>query len=259
MTDSEDKPIVTKSNLKSVLAYVGLSPGDAVAFHASLSAFGHVEGGADTLIDAILETIGPDGTALAPTLTFAQAHGPDCPPDFDVRSSPCVTGRTPEVFRLRPGAVRSLHPTHSWTAIGARAAEYTAGHEDCLTPCDEKSPLGKLARDPRGKVLMLGVTLRSCTFFHFAEETARVAYHLQPAPTHVIMTGADGGKIERDFVLHRWGGEPKDFTKPEPELLRLGIMRKTRCGNAEIRLLCAPATADFLVDNLRRNPHYLLA
>jgi len=260
MSNSAAKtPVVTKSDLEKNFSSLGLSPGDVVAFHTSLSAFGYVEGGADAVIDAILEAIGPGGTALAPTLTFDRRWSPEVPPVFDVRTTPSVTGRTPEVFRKRPGAIRSLHPTHSWTAIGARAVEYTTGHEDSLTPCGPRSPLGRLAGDPRGKVLLLGADLRCCTFLHYCEEVAAVPYHLQQRPTHVVMTDAEGHKVERDCYLHRWPDEPTDFTKPEAELVRLGIMRKRRIGNAEIRLLKARETADFVIDKLRGDAHYLLA
>jgi len=253
-----DKPAVTKDDLKAGLASVGLGLGDVVAFHTSLSAFGYIEGGADAVIDSVLETVGPQGTALAPTLTFAEKHGPQSPPEFDVRTTPSVTGRTPEAFRKRSGAVRSLHPTHSWTALGARSLELTSGHEDVATPCGDGSPLSKLAA-MGGKILMLGVDLHSCTFFHYCEEMARVPYHLQKLPTYCVMIDANGRTVERDCYLHFWGPEPKDFTKPEGELLRLGIMRKARVGSGEIRLLDARKTADFLIERLRREPTYLLA
>ena len=248
--------VVTKSILKTALADLGLAPGDVVAFHTSLSAFGHIENGADTVIDAILETIGPSGTALAPTLTFDERWGPECPPVFDVRRTPSVTGRTPEVFRLRPDAVRSLHPTHSWAAIGPRARELTTGHEDSPTPCGPESPLGRLARDPRGKILLAGVTLKSCTFFHHCEEVAGVPYHLQKRPTHVVMTDTTGAVIERDLYLHCWHGLALDFTKPEADLLRLGVMKKAFLIHAPLSLLNANRTAEFIIDNLRRNAEY---
>ena len=257
MNAPTETPRVSKPDLESALAALGLGRGDVVAFHTSLSAFGRIRGGADALIDAVLETVGREGAALAPTFTFDARWGPGCPPVFDLRQSLSVTGRTPEVFRLRPNALRSLHPTHSWAAIGARAVDITRGHEDSPTPCGPISPLGRLVA-LSGKVLLLGVTLESCTFFHYCEEVAVVPYHLQPRPTRVVMTTAAGATVERDFYLHRWGGSPRDFTKPEPELLRLGLMRKTTLGPAEIRLLDASKTAEFLIDILRHNPDYFL-
>jgi aminoglycoside 3-N-acetyltransferase len=251
--------IVTKGGLKGAFEELGLGRGDSVAFHTSLSAFGHIEGGADAVIDAIFETIGPEGTALAPTLTFAEEHGPERPPVFCVATTPSVTGQTPEVFRKRPGAVRSLHPTHGWTAIGARAAELTAGHENTLTPCGAGSPLAKLAALSNGRILMLGVDLHSCTFFHYCEEVAQVPYHLQKALTHCVMTDSDGRTVERDYFLHFWGPERKDFTKPEGELLARGLMRTCTVGCGEVRLLDARETGLFMIDLLRRDPCYLLA
>ncbi len=71
-------PVVTKSDMVAGLRSVGLSRGQHVIVHSSLSRFGRVEGGAETVIAALKEIITPEGTVVMPTFTsriefFAEA------------------------------------------------------------------------------------------------------------------------------------------------------------------------------------------
>jgi aminoglycoside 3-N-acetyltransferase len=125
---------VTRMMISDRLRSLGVKNGDILLVHSSLSRFGHVEGGADAVIDGILDAVGTEGTVLVPTLTGSDKLSPANPPIFDVLNTPSWTGIIPETFRKRPEAVRSLHPTHSVAAIGKKAREITANHEKCNTP-----------------------------------------------------------------------------------------------------------------------------
>jgi aminoglycoside N3'-acetyltransferase len=63
----EKREVVTKEELKRGLRKLGLKEGDTVGVHSSLSSFGYVEGGADAVIDALLEVVGEEGTIVMPT------------------------------------------------------------------------------------------------------------------------------------------------------------------------------------------------
>ncbi len=54
-----DKVHIAKDDIKKGLTSVGLNHGNVVLVHSSLSSFGYVEGGADAVIDALLEIVGP--------------------------------------------------------------------------------------------------------------------------------------------------------------------------------------------------------
>jgi len=204
---------------------LGIRPGDRVLVHSALSKFGHVEGGAGTVILGLLDTVGPEGTVLMPTLTATRGDGPRHPPRFDVRRTPGWTGRIPETLRQWPGAVRSLGPTHSVAALGADSRRLLAGHEDCRTPCGMGSPYVKLA-EVRGKIIFLGVNLDVNTTFHAAEELANVPYHLQTEPTRCSIVDEIGRVLERECVLHYWG-VPRRFSEMEEVLCEKGILK---CG-----------------------------
>ncbi|MEG2377234.1 MAG: AAC(3) family N-acetyltransferase, partial [Clostridia bacterium] len=119
---------VTGKQIAFELSLCGISSGDVVLMHSSLSSIGHVEGGADTVIDAMLDVIGPSGTFAVSTLSN---NGEP----FDPDNTPSGVGRVSEALRKRHGAIRSLHPIHSIAAIGARATELCGGHDKCASGC----------------------------------------------------------------------------------------------------------------------------
>jgi len=57
----------TRQSLVADLRALGLSAGDVVIVHSSLSALGWVVGGAQTVVEALLKAVGPTGTIVMPT------------------------------------------------------------------------------------------------------------------------------------------------------------------------------------------------
>jgi aminoglycoside 3-N-acetyltransferase len=150
-----------------------------VLVHAAIRSVGKVIGGAQTILDALLDAVGPEGTILG----YADWDGQDDVEDypelrdqarpFDPLTSRSVrdNGWFPEMLRTTPGALRSANPGASMVAIGARAEWFTAEH-----PLDygygRQSPLGKLV-EAGGKTLIIGATLDHMTLLHHAEHLAR--------------------------------------------------------------------------------------
>ena len=248
-------PIVTEYLIREGLTRLGLSAGSTALVHSSLSNFGHVEGGADAVIDALLGVIGPAGTILVPTLTGNENLSPENPPVFDPVNTPCWTGRIPETFRKRPDAIRSVHPTHSVAAIGADAMELTRDHILSITPCDEFSPYGKLARREDGYILLIGVDHDVNTTMHHVEEIAGVDYHMQRgfAESTLIINGT---KIIRHYMLHRYGAA-RNFSVMGPIFVERGIQWSTRIGDADVHLIQAKPMVEITCQCLRANPRIL--
>src|SRR4028119_13893 len=123
--------------------------------HSPLGRLGYVEGGAETVVDALREVVGPEGTVMVPTFNHGGAD------IYDPRTTPSTNGGVTEALRRRPEAHRSLHPTHPYAAIAKHAEEIVAGHLEVDT-FSRRSPLGKLA-DRGGFVLLLGVGMRANT------------------------------------------------------------------------------------------------
>ena len=136
-----------------------------------MSSIGYVEGGADTVVDAILGVLGPTGTLVVPTFTFDR--GSDDYPVFDPARDPSGMGRVTEVTRTRPGARRSCHLLHSIAALGVHADEITASHGPSAWAAD--GPFWML-NELDAHILLLGVPYLRCTFFHVVEQLVQVPY-----------------------------------------------------------------------------------
>ena len=249
---------LTSQELITGFRQAGIESGDHILVHSSLSSLGWVDGGADAVIDALSDAVGPAGTVAFPTLTGSPDDSPENPPVFDARDTKCWTGRIPETARRRHGAIRSLHPTHSVAATGAIAGWLTSGHELVRTPCGFGSPYDKLA-DVEGKIVLIGVGQSCNTSFHLAEEVAGVAYVIQDRPMDITFADMSGNWVlMRDAYLHR-PGVRRDYEAFETAMIEMGMARVGKVGDAEVRVIDATFERAFLVRRLLDDPLATLA
>ena len=202
--------LVTRSRLAHDLDELGLKPGGATMVHCRMSAIGHVVGGAESVVRALLDALGPEGTLVAYT------GWQDAPPDdldaldeatrrayleehpaYDPRValSRRNHGRVPETLRTWPGARHSGHPEAGVAAVGPLAEAITAGH-----PYDDAygagTPYARLV-EFGGQVAMLGAPLDTVTLVHYAEAVAQVPDKRRVNYRYPILKG--GERVWRTF------------------------------------------------------------
>ena len=131
--------------IREDLSALGLRKGDAVLIHSSFKSMGAVEGGIQTLVDALLSVIGDTGTLIVPTLTFVEVSAENRV--FDYLGSVSCVGAVSEFVRQMDGAKRSINPTHSCAAIGYKRDWYVGTHQMDRTPVGPNSPIYKLHAD----------------------------------------------------------------------------------------------------------------
>lgn len=190
----------TADELAEALRGAGIQRGGIVMVHARISALPWIPGGTESVVRAVLDAVGADGTVAA----FAgwednpyhlaswppekqQAYKNGMPPyDPAVSESRRSHGRFPERLRTMPGAHRGPHPEMNLVAVGPKADWLTRGAlED--DPWDERSPLGRLV-EADGTVLLLGSPLSTLTVIHHAERVAKAEpkrWHSYQMPVRV--------------------------------------------------------------------------
>lgn len=233
-------PLVTRDGLAADLRAAGVEPGETLIAHSSLSALGWVCGGAVTVVQALLDALGPDGTLVVPSQTgqlsdpALWAHPPvpeewwewirASMPAYDPRTTPTRgVGVIPETVRTWPGALRSGHPQTSFAAIGPAAAAILADHApDCRL--GERSPLARL-EEAGARVLLLGAGYESCTSFHLAE------YRIRSPLVEVGRPGPDGWEVVTEVSIDadRFDELGWDFERDH------GVARG-KAGAADVRL-----------------------
>jgi aminoglycoside N3'-acetyltransferase/aminopeptidase-like protein len=231
---------LTHADVIAAIRRAGIRTGDVIVAHSALSDFGYLAGGADTLINCLLEAVGPTGTVCVPTHSLNWIGKTP----YDPKTSPSLTGAVPAAFLRRPNAVRSLHPTHSVAAIGARAQELLDGHDHRVAPQARNGFWGKFV-DAGGKVLML-CKLQSNTLLHGAELWAGVPY--PPCEVHYLK---DGQRIETTMPGLPWHVHAFDLA--HDALRARGRLCSVKLGESQIHSMDAGEAVKALMDFLKKD------
>lgn len=222
--------------------------------HASLSAFGHVSGGAITVVGALISIsdavimpaftyqtmvipeVGPLGNAIeygsgVYTNRMAQFFRPDMPVDR-------LIGSVSEALRLYPHAERSSHPILSFT--GLNAGRYLAAQST-------GEPLGPIRRlhEEGGWVILLGVGHTVNTSIHYAELLAGREQFLRWALTPKGAVACPG-----------FPGCSDGFDALEPDLELL--TRRVQAGKAQVRAILLADLVRVVGERIAADPFALL-
>lgn len=240
----------TYSSLLKQLETLGLDPQGTLLVHSSMKSIGGVEGGADTVLDVLSEYM-KEGLLVLPAHTWSYINALN--PRFSVLESPSCVGILPELFRKRPGVIRSWHPTHSVAALGADAAMFTAGDQRWDTPCARGSVYGKLL-DRKAEVMLLGVDLRRNTFIHGIEEWVDIPGRMTDGHELLYTVTPEGEEIPVPSRRHCGLSWSQHFWKVESVLEEGGALRRGRFGDAGVMICGTVEMTDILSRMLAENP-----
>ena len=243
---------VVKSDIKEGLIALGLKTGDIVMVHSSLSSFGFVEGGANTVVEALREVIGESGTLVVPTFSRYLLGKENV---WDRENTPSMMGIISETVRGLPGAIRSSHGAHPIAAIGPKAD--TLCSEPYKTGFGPDSPFKKLV-EMDAWILLMGVDYNRCTIIHLLEAEANVPYRfLEERKATVILNGVvhpEGSAWE----YTRKEGTVNDFLPFGRLMEEKGLVRIQKVGTGTQRMFRANEMYRLGMEQSRRDIHYLL-
>jgi len=244
--------MLTLKELVSEFRNAGLSPGDSLIVHSSFRSLGPVDGGPETVIDALVQAVSPGGNVMFPTFNYT---GNIAQPYFDPAVTPCLTGIIPELARKRPNAVRSIHPTHSVAVIGPDAIELTKDHLS-FRAVGIGSPVDRLAK-MGGKVLLLGVPNTSNTTVHTGEEYAgvpKVGWTETLPYANVLMPD---GSIYRHQIDTSTSCS-NAFDAVEYVLRRHGEIHDYRIGQCRLKIMQGQDVINRVIEMIAEKPDILL-
>lgn len=212
---------LTGTEIRHGVGELGLA-GRPLCVHSSLGSFGRVDGGADTVLDALLA----EGcTVVVPTFMYESEIRPLAGADVgrngwgpgEIAGLPTRIGKAytpasnviaadmgaiPRALLKRPGRQRGNHPLNPFAAIGPLAHDII----QTQTPEAVYGPLRAIA-DLDGFVLLMGVGLDALTLIHTAE---------QDAGRNLFVRWAEGPDGEP--IATRIGGCSNGFPKLQPTL-----------------------------------------
>ena len=222
--------MIGRQELVRDLRHLGVTPGMDLMVHSSLSAIGFVEGGAETVVDALLQAVGKRGTLLAPSFNHRAATV------FNPLTTPTTNGAIPDALWRRPEAVRSMHPTHAVAAIGPRASDYCHRHLEAGIWAPD-SPIGQLVHGG-GYILALGTTHDTSTAYHVAELSVPCGC-IESFALKDRIVREDGTASEVLGLAFRNGPCPVPTHKLDSTLDRRKLQRRGKVGQAECELVKA--------------------
>ncbi len=225
--------MISFRDIASGLRKLELDPRNLAIAHNSLSSFGEVRGGEETVIGALLATV---HGLMMPTFTYKTMITPEAGPEdngiiygsgkdanrmaeffrSDMPADPSM-GVVAESLRRLPSARRSSHPILSFAGVNVEEALQAQTLEDPL------APIGILM-EKDAWVLLLGVDHTANTSIHYAEKLARRKQFTRWALTPKGVRECPG-----------WPGCSDGFDAAAPVLDR--ITRKVQVGGSLIQAL----------------------
>lgn len=245
--------MLTKQNLIEEFQAIGVEAGDALQVHSSYKSFGGVDGGPQTVIDALLDTLGDEGSLIMPAFNFDFCKGEP----WDVNETPSHMGIITELVRKDPRSRRIFHPIYSFSIIGKQAEFLTKDRYKSSYGRD--SLFGKL-RQLDGKIMVVGLAYNdSMTFFHHVEEIEGCDYRYLKDFTGMV-TDEKGNTYEDTFQMLVRDIDKGVHTMVDPmaELAEeQGLIKHRQIGEAAVKLMNANDIYAFTVREMKRDPKLL--
>ncbi len=148
-----------------------------------------------------------------------------------------------EIFRQKPGVVRSFNPAHPILAWGPAAQWIIADHENTMYSCGKGSPFEKLVH-VQAKALFFDVSLRrSMTFFHHVKDQFKDTLPVklyEEIPVESIVIDTSGN--EKSVKSYVFSSESRRYRSQylQQTLIEEEVVKTEKIGNTKLIVLQLP-------------------
>lgn len=268
---SEEKKTVydpiTRQRLAETLRKIGVRSDQIIEVHARLSSFDWLIGGAQTIVDTLMEIAGETGTIMMPMHHIGNSEPSDwenppvapslyrlvrdaIPPYNPEINDITGMGDVAENFRRRPGVLISHHPEVSYAAWG-RYAKLLCNHQSYHFPLAEESPAARLY-EMKGNVLLIGCDFDTATCLHLAEyktDSRMISIHGSSMPT-------ENGREWRKYLDLEV--DSSAFMKVKTIMQRKNMINEVTLGGSLIQYFSASEAIDEAIDYFEKSTVYEL-
>lgn len=245
--DTRMDSVNTKEDVCEILESMGIQKGMVILLQANIQELGYLVGGEQMLVEALMETVGYDGTIVVPSFT-PQMSDPAChkrnvdrdswekirehmlPFDRKLSVSKYCASFVQQFLR-NEGVVRSYHPLYSFAAWG-KYAKLICDKHPLHFGLNQDSPLGKIV-EFNGYVLLLGCSYKENVMFQLAR------YHGEQLPIKIISAPIEINKkrIWKDMLDLEYN--QKDFEDIGEAMEDRYIVKTTYLGGGLCRFFSA--------------------
>lgn len=215
---------ITASEFAHGLHQLGVISGMTLEVHCSLSQFGHLEGGADTIINTLIESVGTRGSLIMPSFRLSPAL-PLTDEDQNLGLTTKIQilsadqkhsamGIVSDTFRQRPDVItgNGIFRVSAW---GKDANIHSAGFQH-LIDCD-------------GYALLLGVDIYKLSTMHYVEDVLPVEIRNRFKPSDE----ARAKYPENQWLTESWVPDVKPWYVIQDEAYSKGFITDIRICNAK--------------------------
>ncbi len=240
--------VITKQDIINGLADLGLQSDDEIEVHSSLSSFGYVDGGAETVISSLKEVIGENGSIFMPALRLSK--------ELPLTDQDKELGITTKIKILPEDCDRS--------AMGIIADTFrhmpdTITNEGIF----RISAWGKSANEVKdglqylihnsGKALLLGVDIYKLTAMHYVEDLL---------PNDIKNAFPLSDEINKIYPPEKWFIEAGTFpVKSWYTIQNLayekGVIKNGVIGNSKVMFFTIWDVVGLYESELKNNPYKL--
>ncbi len=227
-----------------------LPEADTVLVHSSYKSLGGVEGGAETVIDALCEKY---ATVVLPTFnlhSWTEGHY------FSLAETRSEMGIISELARKDSRFIRTRHPIYSFAVAGHKKGNYNIWSQQNNNSFGPSTVFDYLCEK---KALMISIGLHwnnTFTMTHHAERLEEVDYRRQKIFAGIYVTQQEiellafGMMVRKPRVL-------TDIRQAMEKLVKWGTIKEIQIGDAVVHLARADKFVEAVIQVVKNNPYEL--
>jgi len=221
---------MNKADLVNWFRILGVRPGMALEVHSSLSSFGYVEGGADTVIEALMESVGTEGAIVMPSFTIST------PLELTKEDKRLNIAEKVKILREDDltadngmGVIANTFRDRTDTVLGKGQFRVTAWGKDA--DLHAASGFGRIIENG-GYALLIGVDIYRLSSMHYVEDAMPPIIKAKFAPPQE----ARAKYPENEWMIGGWAPANKPWYKIQDAAYRVGLIKDGVIGSAKCML-----------------------